>query len=220
MIGFSLSRFLLPEFGIEACARLAGWVADVCLPRQNPYSVERRLRGLLYASRFRARGLRLDRRLQLEGSRFISLGNNVTLYGGSHFVASPNHPIVIGDNTHVGRNAFLAGMGGIEIGANCAIAAHVNIHSLTNHYRFSPNEPILKNPALSAKVTIGDDVSIGAGAIILPGVTIGSHAFIGAGAVVTRDVPPWHVAVGVPARIVKDRREQSPIDPSRAALVS
>ncbi len=58
--------------------------------------------------------------------------------------------------------------------------------------------------ARALPVVIGDDVWIGGGCVILPGVTIGNNAVIGAGAVVTRDVPPNSVVVGVPARKVKD----------------
>ena len=52
-------------------------------------------------------------------------------------------------------------------------------------------------------VTIGDNVWIGGNAVVLPGVTIGSNSVIGAGSVVTRDVPPWSIAVGNPCKVIK-----------------
>jgi acetyltransferase-like isoleucine patch superfamily enzyme len=57
-------------------------------------------------------------------------------------------------------------------------------------------------------IEIGDDVWIGANAVIVPDVKIGSHAIIAAGAVVTRDVPEYAIAAGVPARTIGDRRER------------
>lgn len=63
--------------------------------------------------------------------------------------------------------------------------------------------PVMNCPLKIAEVTIHDGAHIGIGAIIMPGVTIGEGAVIGAGAVVTKDIPPYTVAVGVPARVVK-----------------
>jgi acetyltransferase-like isoleucine patch superfamily enzyme len=59
-----------------------------------------------------------------------------------------------------------------------------------------------------APVRIGDDVWIGARAVILPGVTVGDHAVIGAGAVVREDVPAWAIVAGVPAKVIRDRRQR------------
>jgi acetyltransferase-like isoleucine patch superfamily enzyme len=61
------------------------------------------------------------------------------------------------------------------------------------------------------KVTIGSYVRIFANAVITPGISIGEGAVIGAGSVVTRDIPPWTVAVGLPAKVIKDREEDIPI---------
>jgi maltose O-acetyltransferase len=62
-----------------------------------------------------------------------------------------------------------------------------------------------------SKVRIGNDVWIGYHAIILPGVSIGDGAIIGAGSIVTRDIPPYTVAAGVPARVVRDRKENASV---------
>jgi acetyltransferase-like isoleucine patch superfamily enzyme len=58
-------------------------------------------------------------------------------------------------------------------------------------------------PEFAKPITIGSDTWLGGGAIVLPGVTIGEHCVVGAGAVVTRDVPPYCVAAGNPARVVR-----------------
>ena len=73
--------------------------------------------------------------------------------------------------------------------------------------------PFMKmKPPKSAASVIGNDVWIGANAIIMPGVTIGDGAAVGAGSVVTRDVPPYAIVVGAPAKVIRFRFEQSIID--------
>jgi acetyltransferase-like isoleucine patch superfamily enzyme len=67
--------------------------------------------------------------------------------------------------------------------------------------------PILSSPVELAPVVIEDDCDLGVGAVILPGVRIGRGAQIGAGAVVTADIPPYSVAVGVPAKVTRERPE-------------
>ena len=67
------------------------------------------------------------------------------------------------------------------------------------------SEPILSSPLEFAPVAIGDDSDVGVGATVLPGVTIGVGVIVGAGAVVTSDLPPYTVAAGVPARVIRER---------------
>jgi len=107
-----------------------------------------------------------------------------------------------------------------EIGRFCSIAAHSRInpgnHPLDrvalSHFTYRSASYGLGEDDLSFfdwrrahKVTLGHDVWIGHGAIVLPGVSIGNGAAIGAGAVVSKDVPPFAIAVGVPARILRFR---------------
>ncbi|MCA9189259.1 MAG: acyltransferase [Planctomycetales bacterium] len=157
--------------------------------------------------RWRTSGLQLDRGVQIECPGNLQLGENVTLFGGTHLVAGRSGQIAVGDHTHIGRNCVISGLGGITIGGGCSISSLVSIYSVSNHYHHDPQLPIVDNGVHYGPVQIGNDVWIGTGAAILPGVTIGDHAVVGAGAVVNRDVPPWMVVVGVPARILKDRRE-------------
>lgn len=109
-----------------------------------------------------------------------------------------------GKNITVGKNVFINSgccfqdQGGIEIGNGVLIGQQVVIATL-NH-GFAPKQ---RHDLLPRKVTIGDNVWIGAHATILPGVTIGDNAIIGAGAVVTKDVPSNVVVAGVPAKIIK-----------------
>lgn len=163
------------------------------------------MRGLLYP--LRAPGLRLGRGVEIDGLRRVRLGRDVLLNTGVFVGATGSHgSVAIGDGTHVDRNSVLYGQGGLVIGRGCAIAAGVLIYSQTNRFDADPEAPILAQGTAYAPVSIGDDVWIGAGAVVVPGVTIADHAVVAAGAVVTADVPTWSVVGGVPARVIKSRR--------------
>ncbi|MBS0477402.1 MAG: glycosyl transferase family 2, partial [Proteobacteria bacterium] len=114
----------------------------------------------------------------------------------------------IGEGVWINRGcefygALLASGAEITIGDHCAIAPRVRILSATHDYRR------LDLPDRAASVTIGDHVWVGAGATILPGVTIGSGAVVAAGSVVTRDVAPFTIVAGNPARFIKVRELES-----------
>ena len=110
----------------------------------------------------------------------------------------------IGDETWIGQQAFLHSAGGLEIGARVGIGPGVRIIT-SAHAEAGREVPILSAPIELAPVVIEDDCDLGVGATILPGVRIGRGAQIGAGAVVREDVPPYSVAVGVPAKVTRER---------------
>lgn len=92
----------------------------------------------------------------------------------------------------------------ITIGADCQIGPNVQLLTPTH-----PVEPTPRRDKLEAAlpITIGDNVWLGGGVIVCPGVTIGDNTVVGAGAVVTRDLPANVVAVGNPARVVREIAE-------------
>ncbi|MGY3204597.1 sugar O-acetyltransferase [Streptomyces sp. TE5632] len=108
--------------------------------------------------------------------------------------------ITIGARTFVNYNLTALDVAAIVIGEDCQIGPGVQLLTPTH-----PLEPRPRRDKLEAAqpITIGDNVWIGGGAIVLPGVTIGDNSVIGAGSVVTKDVPPNVVAVGSPARPVR-----------------
>ena len=107
--------------------------------------------------------------------------------------------ITLGDNVVVNRNCYLDGRIGIEVKNNVSISPEVYIVSMEH----DPDSPVFATRG--AKVVIEDNVWIGVRAIIGPGVTLGEGAVVGAGAVVTKSINPYRVAVGVPAREIRDR---------------
>ena len=109
--------------------------------------------------------------------------------------------IQIGNHSVVNREVLLDGRMGLTIGDNVSISEGVAIFTLEH----DPDSPTFANRG--NPVTIGDRVFIGARAMVLPGITIEEGAVVAAGAVVTRDVPPFAIVAGVPARPIKKRRE-------------
>jgi len=112
-------------------------------------------------------------------------------------IYDPQH-LEFGDQVDVGEFTHIRANGGITIGSRVLVAASVTITT-----RQHPLELPRWGVTTDAPIAIGDDVWIGAGAVILPGVTIGTGAVIAAGAVVTSSVDPFTVVAGVPARPIK-----------------
>lgn len=134
----------------------------------------------------------------------ISIGNNVYIGHNVFLKGYYKNRIDIGNNTWIGQSAFLHGAGGIKIGDFVGIGPYVKI--LTSfHKDLGIDSLLLFNPLEFKKVIVGDGSDIGIGAIILAGVKIGRGVIIGAGAVVTKDIPDYAVAVGIPAKIIRHR---------------
>jgi acetyltransferase-like isoleucine patch superfamily enzyme len=117
----------------------------------------------------------------------------------------PHSHITIGARSLIGESCILRGQGGITIGDDVYLGTLVQLLAV-NHVFSDPNRPISHQGITARGISIADGAWIGSGAIVLDGVTIGRNAVIGAGAVVTKDVPDYCVAVGNPARVVRDLR--------------
>ena len=120
--------------------------------------------------------------------------------------------VKIGKKTHIARLVSLDDRdpGLIEIGNGVAITTGVMILCHQRDLsKYKPGMYAMHCPFISGKVIIEDGAHIGIGAIIMPGVTIGEGAVIGAGAVVTSDIPSYSVAVGVPAKVIKNFKEDN-----------
>src|SRR3954447_6977958 len=113
--------------------------------------------------------------------------------------------ISIGEGTFVNVDAVMLDVAPITIGAACQIAPRVQL--LTATHPIDP-EPRRSGWEYAEPISLADNVWLGGGVIVCPGVTIGADSGAGAGAVVTRDVPPGVVAAGVPARVLREIGEQ------------
>ncbi|MDQ0086845.1 acetyltransferase-like isoleucine patch superfamily enzyme [Paenibacillus anaericanus] len=161
----------------------------------------RLLRGRL----FRLRVTQSGSRLQVSGSHVISrspqskliFGDRVMLYDQVNFyLDKPGAEIVIGDRTYINRRTEVMSMASVKIGSDCAISWDVVITDTDYHQMegtMSSTKPIV----------IGDEVWIGCKSIILKGVRIGNGAIVAAGSVVTKDVEPYTLVGGTPAKVIK-----------------
>jgi acetyltransferase-like isoleucine patch superfamily enzyme len=173
------------------------------------------------------------------GASAIDIGNGVYIFkgvrldGGKH----ENNQLVLADGVaiernvnigclddtviHIGQETFLgpgvciAGPGNITIGKRCLIATHTGIFG-NSHKFLDPIEPIKYQGVSCQGIEIEDDCWLGHGVTVLDGVTIGQGSVVGAGAVVTKDIPPYSIAVGVPAQVIKRRPTTQLLQHSRS----
>ncbi|UVJ39590.1 sugar O-acetyltransferase [Arthrobacter sp. CJ23] len=109
--------------------------------------------------------------------------------------------ITVGARTFINYNLTALDVAPISIGEDCQIGPNVQLLTPTHPVAPQPRRDRLE---AAEPITIGDNVWLGGGAIVLPGVTIGSNSVIGAGSVVTKDIPANSLAVGNPARVIRE----------------
>lgn len=130
------------------------------------------------------------------------MGKNATIM--SPFFCDYGRNIHIGDNFFANTNFTVLDGASVEIGRNVFIAPNVGLYTAGH-----PLDPVQRAEGIeyARPIRIGDDVWIGAGVSVLPGVTIGSRTVIGAGSVVTHDIPSDVVAAGNPCKVIKRIKE-------------
>ncbi len=189
------------------------------------------LRKILYKKLFKkvGRGLIIGRNVVIRHPDKIRIGNNVTIDDNSVIDGrgSGNEGIVFEDNVLVNRNCMiLAKTGPIRIGKRSSIGSNSVIVSISGvrigesvltaggmyisagSYRFDdPNIPVMDQDAYSSgPVEIGPGAWMGTRVTILDGVTVGSGAIVGACSMVNKDIPPFAIVVGTPAKIIRMRK--------------
>lgn len=160
------------------------------------------------------RRVTIDRSVRIIRPDRLTLGEDVLIHAHCLLYCSGSAPeqrshgrIVLGNRVELGWGCILHGGGAqIIIRDDAIIGAGAVLVSEMYSYA-DPTRPPRQQPKIMGDILIEENATIGANAVVLPGVTVGRSAIVGAGAVVTTDVPPFSVAVGVPARVVKHRRE-------------
>ena len=170
-------------------------------------------RGKKFAS-FGNRSLIMWKPTTVFNEQYISIGDD-TLIGPGVALSAGMVPgqeciskvvVSIGDRCLIGRGSGIVGHFSIEIGNDVWTGHHVYITD-QNHGYEDVTRPISQQSQPERPVVIGDGSWLGHGAVVLPGVTIGKHVVIGANSVVTKDIPDFSVAVGSPARVIRQYDE-------------
>lgn len=168
---------------------------------------------LIYTKLFfrQARLIRLP--FDIRNRQFIKIGKNFTTGFGCRIEAFNNDNnneacITFGENVQINDYVHIGAVGSITIGDNVLMASKIYIsdHNHGNYDEILSDHPMSipsERKAISKPVAIGNNVWIGESVCILPGVTIGEGCVIGALSVVTKSIPPYSIAVGSPAKVVK-----------------
>ena len=159
------------------------WIANNFLPRTHQSDSKYRAKALALAGMKIEKNLRIFGPVEIRpigGANKISIGNGTFINSGVRFTAEGSATISIGKR--------------VEIGPRCCFETRTHSINIIDGHRTGKNEPIV----------LEDNVWLGAGVLVLPGITIGKGSVVGAGAVVTKDVAPYTVVAGVPAKFIKN----------------
>lgn len=204
----------LASFGLTMAGRLLrGALVRLRLGRTDGWMLADRGTHLLHA-----RHIRAGRQFSLEeGCMIIGLSKRGIVFGdrctvGRFAYIAPSNPLLgepgeglqVGDHSNIGPYSYIGCSGFIEIGSRVMMGPRVNLMS-ENHAFDRTDIPMKDQGVKRSFIRIEDDVWIGVNTTILAGVTVGRGAIIAAGAVVTKDVPPYTVVGGVPAKVIKER---------------
>ncbi len=193
----------------------------VAFPLRILYGIARRCDALWLKRRLGAfgRGARLQRPRWLVHPESISLASGVMIwrYARLESVASPQYglgKIEIGESTAIQPFVHIGAVERVSIGRSCLFGSHVFITD-HDHRPSSPGDAVFESRQVAvAPVCIEDRVWLGEFVGVLKGVTIGEGSIVGAGSVVTRDLPPFSIATGSPARVIRrwDREKERWLD--------
>lgn len=145
----------------------------------------------------------------------VFLGDNVTICGGAwidcfrkYYDKDWQPRLEIGDGTYIGHRSHIMAVGEMKIGKNVLVSDKVYISDNLHGFE-DVAQQIMSQPLKHAPVTIEDEVWLGENVCVLPGVVIGRHSVIGSNAVVAKSIPPYSVAVGSPAKVIRRYNEES-----------
>ena len=214
-----MKRFLLKIIDVFSIPLACIWNAKVSFAIN---SLLNRIYYCIIGRRFNgAKGLKVyGHPVMITGAKHIKVGENVTICRMARIDAVTHYPntgqvftpdLEIGDNAVIQVSCHIGCINKVRIGKYTTIAARTLVTDHT-HGTVEANDlelpPRHRDLYSKGPVIIGDYVMIGEGCAIMPGVTIGDHAVIGANSVVTKDIPPFCVAAGNPAKVIRNMLEQ------------
>ena len=158
----------------------------------------------------RGRNVLIHPRTTLLNVENIALGDHVRI--DPDVVISAGGPVRIGSYVHIGAQSYLAGGAGIEMQDFSGLSQGVKLYSTSDDYSgrhlTNPTVPDAYLGVRRGAIVLGRHVIIGAGAVVLPGVTLGEGSAVGALSLVRKDVEPWTIQAGAPARKVAARSQE------------
>lgn len=154
------------------------------------------------------RNLFLKPPFSIRGEKYIKIGENLVTHPGLRleciYALDAPPTIQIGNNCHFAYNCHIGCINRISIGNNVVLGSNVLIEDHSHGTLDEVNVPVMKRPLHSkGSIIIEDNVWIGENACILPNIVIGKCSIIGAGSIVTHSIPPYSIAVGNPAKVIK-----------------
>ncbi|MBN1299406.1 MAG: acyltransferase [Actinobacteria bacterium] len=190
------------------------------------------LRSIFYRFIFKkvGKGLMIAKSVTLRHPHKISLGNNVIIdenvmldakgvdnngidigdgvfLGRNTIISCKNGDVILHPKVNLGFNSYIVSLNRVEVGQNTLFAAYTYVIG-GGHISDEIYIPLRDQDTHGLGIKIGRDSWLGAKSMIMDGCNVGDYCIIGAGAIVTKDIPDYSIAVGTPARVVKDRRAQ------------
>lgn len=194
---------------IKSNPKLKSFVLWMIMPKYNP---KPRLWVRLFINplkhkKGKASVVRRRTRMDVFPFNNFTMGNNSTIESFST-INNGVGEVKIGNRTRVGMSNTI--IGPVTLGNNINIAQNVVMSGLNHGYE-DINTPPRDQPVSTATITVEDDCWIGANSVITAGVTIGKHCVVAGGSVVTKDVPPYSIVGGNPARILKQYNNETKV---------
>lgn len=210
------TRNLLSFIWLMVCRLMRGWfVAARMKSASGMVLCEKRVR-IYHAGCFSAgKQLNIEEGAEVVAlsKRGVTLGDRCTI--GRYacirptnvLLDEPGEGLVMGDHSNIGAYSYVGCSGYIEIGNQVMMGPHVYL--LAENHNFTRTDIPMKDQGVSrSTIIIEDDCWIGSNVTILAGVTVGAGSIVAAGAVVTKDVPPFSVVGGVPAKVISSRKSE------------
>ncbi|MBR6737325.1 MAG: hypothetical protein IKL82_03055 [Clostridia bacterium] len=198
---------------------------------QDPSPYAEKLRVEYYSKKFKKMGenVKIGPNVRIVNPEYISVGSGVEIGANVTLIARGKGGITLGDNvliqervyldtqteewgyitvnnnSYIGTGATIFGHVGLEMGSHCLIGQNVTLTPYSHKYE-DPSRLIVEQGGNMQKVVIGNDVYIGMGVNVMYSGSIGDGSIIGAGSTVVKPIPPYSVAVGSPAKVIKERK--------------
>ena len=224
-----MDKFFTKAFEDMSECELESFYKTVFLNDSSDYAALKRVEYYKRELHHMGKNVRIGAGVKIENPGLISLGDNVQICDGATLIARPGTEIVIGNNTvindrvyldteheggyihiendvYIGTGTTLFGHLGLEIGDHVLMAQNITLTPYSHKFG-DPQVNIIKQGGHSKKVVIGRDSYIGMGVCIMYSGDIGEGSVIAAGSVVVKPIPPYSVAVGCPAKVIKKREK-------------